>query len=590
MDSEHEVCREDLSIHQGCHATIRPEPTRISSPRKMNIRRDKSREFDILLENSPLGIVLTDTQNRFIYVNPSFRNMLGYTEQEILSMDIASLTHPDSVAVSKNAIKEVFNSKGPVTIEKQYLHKSGSVIDANTRIAAVYDKSGNPLYQCTNVENITDKKVADQKLVYQATHDNLTGLINRYEFERRVEQLINTARDGEHEHVICFMDLDQFKVVNDTCGHIAGDELLRQLSGTINSTLREGDSLARLGGDEFGLLLQSCEPEHASQIAETILDTVRNFRFIWDGKTHNVSISIGMVLITKCTTAVASLLSDADIACYLAKDMGRNRVQVYHAEDSVQMQRRGEMHWVATLNNAMDKGGMCLFAQPIVSVDSPDNVHYEILVRLEDEKGGLVLPGTFLPVAEKYSLITKLDRWVVEQTLSGLAKNPLFYQRVDFVSINLSGISLADPDFLQFVVSLMAKNKIEGSKICFEITETAAISNLSMAITFITTVKELGCLFALDDFGTGLSSFGYLKNLPVDILKIDGLFVKDIADDPIDRAMVKSINEIGHVMGMKTIAEFVENDVIKDLLNVIGVDYLQGYGIGKPVPLSDLLD
>lgn len=557
---------------------------------EMRIRRDKSKEFTILLENSPLGIVLTDTQNEFIYVNPSFREMLGYTELEILSMDVVSLTHPDSIELSKKAIKDVFSGKGPITIEKQYLHKNGNTIYANTRIAAVFDENGKPLYQCTNVENITEKNIANQKLVHQATHDELTGLINRGEFRRRVEQLLSIAREEGHEHVICFMDLDQFKVINDTCGHTAGDELLRQLSSTLKNTLRKGDMLARLGGDEFGLLLQYCVLEHACGVVENILDSVRGFRFVWEGKSHNVSISIGMVSVTKNTTELATILSDADIACYMAKEMGRNRVQIYRAEDSVQIQRRSEMHWVATLNKSLDEGMMCLYAQPIAAVDEPDKLHYEFLVRMRDQNGDVVLPGSFLPAAEKYNLITKLDRWVVELSLKSLADNRLFHDRVDFISINLSGMSLTDPDFLQFVVSQIEDKDIDGKKICFEITETAAISNLSMATAFISTVKELGCLFALDDFGSGISSFGYLKNLPVDLLKIDGLFVKDIAEDPIDHAMVNSINEIGHVMGMKTIAEFVENDEIEGLLKKIGVDYLQGYGIGEPIPLPELVN
>lgn len=555
----------------------------------MKVRRNKSEEFNILLENSPLGIVLTDINHRFIYANPSFREMLGYTEAEILSMDIAGLTHPDSVEISKKAIQDVFTGDGPVAIEKQYVHKNGDIIDANTRIAAVFDENRNPLYQCTNIENITDKKVARKRLEYQATHDDLTGLINRYELERRIEELVYIAHAGEHEHVFCFMDLDQFKVVNDTCGHTAGDELLRQLSGTLNSMLRKGDTLARLGGDEFGLLLPYCGIDDASRTVDLIREAVRDFRFIWDGRTHCVSISIGVVSITKNTAGLAALLSDADIACYMAKDMGRNRVQVYRAQDAVQIQRRGEMHWVATINKALEEGGMCLYAQSIASVTNTDRLHYEVLVRMNSEAGELVLPGEFLPAAEKYGLIAELDRWVIDQTLKCLSGDRLFHDRVHLISINISGVSLADPDFLIFVESQIGKYQVDGSKICFEITETAAVSNMNTATKFISRVKKLGCRFALDDFGSGLSSFGYLKNLPVDILKIDGLFVRDIADNPINYALVNSINEIGHVMGMETIAEFVENDETIEILTEIGVDCLQGYGIGKPVALSGLL-
>ncbi len=434
------------------------------------------------------------------------------------------------------------------------------------------------------------RKQADDLLIHQSTHDALTGLVNRREFERRTERLLSSVKQDKAEHALCYMDLDQFKVVNDTCGHAAGDEMLRQLSTMLQKVVRHRDTLARLGGDEFGVLMEHCSLDDAHRVATSLLEAIQNYQFAWEEHSFRVGVSIGLVPITESTTNLMELLIEADAACYMAKDTGRNRIHVYHTEDSEIAERHGEMQWVTRLQKALDENRFCLYAQSIVPLDNSTEKHYELLIRMIGDKGEMIPPGAFLPAAERYNLITQLDYWVIETVFSLLKENPEFQSQISFISINLSGQSLAEESVLDFIITQLGETGIDGEKICFEVTETAAISNMNTAIKFISKLKGLGCRFALDDFGSGLSSFAYLKNLPVDYLKIDGMFVKDIVDDPIDHAMVKSINEIGQVMGMKTIAEFVEDAEIKGMLREIGVNYAQGYGIHKPQPFDELLN
>jgi diguanylate cyclase (GGDEF)-like protein len=433
------------------------------------------------------------------------------------------------------------------------------------------------------------RKQSEAQLTFNASHDALTGLVNRREFERRTERLLSTVKQDKDEHALCFMDLDQFKVINDTSGHVAGDEMLRQVSSALQSVVRKRDTLARLGGDEFGVLMEHCALDDAHRVATSLQKAIQDYQFVWEEHVFKVGVSIGLVPITESTNSLSLLLRDADAACYVAKDKGRNRIHVYQPDDLETNLRHGEMQWVTRLSQALEENRFCLYAQVIEPLDGSSDLHYELLLRMIDNKGETIPPGAFLPAAERYNLITKVDFWVIEHAFGLLKENPAFLEKINFCSINLSGQSLTEPDMLEFIIEKLDNSKIDGTKVCFEITETAAISNLSTAMTFISTLIGQGCRFALDDFGSGLSSFAYLKNLPVDYLKIDGMFVKDIVDDPIDHAMVKSINEIGHVMGMKTIAEFVENDVIKGMLKEIGVNYVQGYGIGKPRPFKEII-
>ncbi|MDH5355340.1 MAG: EAL domain-containing protein [Gammaproteobacteria bacterium] len=439
-------------------------------------------------------------------------------------------------------------------------------------------------------EDISVRKKADARLRYQASHDSLTDLINRSEFEHRVKRLLSTLQQRKGSHALCFLDLDQFKVINDTCGHIAGDELLRQLARVLQEEVRNRDNLSRLGGDEFGVLMEDCSLEQAIRVTNTLQQAIEGFQFYWEGQSFRIGVSIGLVAINQDTTNFIELMKQADTACFMAKDLGRNRIHIYQPNDADVARRLGQMQLVAGINRALEENRFCLYAQPIVSMNNSSHRHYEMLLRMTDENGSIVGANIFMSAAERYGLMGKLDCWVIENALALLVENPTFFEEIEFVSINLSGESLSSSDFLDFIVTQLDNSGIDASKICFEVTETLAISNLPAATNFISTLKAIGCYFALDDFGSGLSSFEYLKNLEVDYLKIDGMFVKDIVDDPIDRALVKSINEIGQIMGLKTIAEYVESDEIRQLLKEIGVDYVQGNSVGEPKSFDEIID
>jgi EAL domain-containing protein (putative c-di-GMP-specific phosphodiesterase class I) len=368
--------------------------------------------------------------------------------------------------------------------------------------------------------------------------------------------------------------------------------LLRQLGMLLPEQVRKGDTLARLGGDEFGVLMERCSIMQATRVANALLDAIRNLQFHWEDKTFNVGVSIGVVPINETSESITAVLSTADSACYAAKDGGRNQIHVYQEDDVKIAQRQGEMQWVARIQRALDDDRFELYAQPITTVEPSESppAHYEVLLRMQDERGQIVLPGAFLSAVERYNLSARLDNWVTRNAFEWLVRHPKCMEDLDLLAINLSGHSLGDGQLMGHIVERFKEGRIPPEKICMEITETAAITNLTSATRFIRMLKEWGCRFALDDFGSGLSSFAYLKNLPVDFLKIDGLFVKDILDDPIDYAMVKSINEIGHVMGKKTVAEFVDSEDILRALRDIGVDYAQGYAVGRPLPIAHILN
>ena len=429
-----------------------------------------------------------------------------------------------------------------------------------------------------------------RKMDYLATHDSLTGLHNRWVFEHRLNQAIETAFQDKVQHVLAYIDLDQFKIVNDTCGHSAGDELLRQIGRLLETHLRKTDIFARLGGDEFGLLLQNCSREKALEVIENLHALLARHRFIWDNKSFSLGASIGVVPIDEQMQNAGNALSAADAACYVAKDKGRNRIYVYESDDENLAQRHTEMQWVGRIKEALEENRFSLQYQAIVPVVArrPEGTGIEILVRMLAPDGTLISPASFIPVAERYRLMTDIDRWVVRETLAWLSANHARLPHVKICSINLSGQSINDDKFLGFLLGRLAESKVPRGMICFEITETAAVENLTRAMQFIAAVKQYGCCFALDDFGSGMSSFSYLKHLPVNFLKIDGNFVKNIVHEKIDCAMVEAIHRVGSLMGIKTVAEFVENDEILQRLKDIGVDYAQGYGIGRPRPLAEL--
>ncbi len=442
--------------------------------------------------------------------------------------------------------------------------------------------------------DVTERHKAELQLSFQARHDALTGLANRRAFEGMLDQAIEEARSEDQHSMLLYLDLDQFKVVNDTCGHVAGDELLRQLGRELSQSIRSNDDIARLGGDEFAVLLRNCPREVGLEIAEKLRRQVTEFQFLWEDKSFRLGVSIGVVEIRADSQGRDDVLAAADVACYAAKDSGRNRVHLYRLDDDHAAQRRDEMHWAGRIPQALADDRFALMVQAVVPLHAEvgEQGHYEVLVRMLRDDGTMIPPGAFIPAAERYDLMPAIDHWVIDRVFASLRRLKDCGQNLaDWrFAINLCGPSLSNPRLLDAIAESVRQLDLPAGQISFEITETAAVSNLSDAVEFIQKLKALGCEIALDDFGSGLSSFAYLKNLPVDFLKIDGAFVKDLLDDPIDAAMVEAINQIGHVMDIRTIAEFVENEGIRDRLREIGVDFAQGYGIERPRLLDELLD
>lgn len=545
--------------------------------------------FSHIFEESLNEIYLFDVDSlKFIYANMAALKNLGYTMEELQEMTPVDLKLRYTDIAFAQLIDPVRKGeKNKIVFETFHERKDKSLYYVEVHLQLLKHEQDSLFVAI--IMDITERMQAVENFNFQASHDPLTGLTNRREFERRVEHLLVKARQDRKEHALCFMDLDQFKVINDTCGHLAGDELLRQIGSVLQSAVSHRDTLARLGGDEFGILLEHCSIEDAQRVTTSLQKAIQNYQFLWEGRSFKVGVSLGLVPITNTTANLTELLKEADIACYMAKDKGRNCIHVSRSGDSEIAQRHGEMQWVTRINQAIEENRFRLYAQSIVPLNGSANKHYELLIKMIDEDGKTIPPGAFLPAAERFHLISKIDHWVIENAFVLLRDNPAFLEQISFISINLSGSSLTKPEVLNTIIDQLNTTGIDGGKICFEITETAAITNMISATKFISTLKGLGCPFALDDFGSGLSSFGYLKNLPVDYLKIDGMFVKNIVDEPIDHSLVKSINEIGQVMGMQTIAECVENDVIMGLLKEIGVNYGQGYGIARPLDFRTLL-
>jgi len=545
-----------------------------------------------LYDGNPTMIIHADLNGVIGSINPFGAQLLRLPEKELEGRTVFDFTFPDDIEQLKKLLALCVAL--PDQVHKQDIRNvrgDGEIIwvTQSARLLIQDRKKDNVLIVS---EDITETRKLTDKIAYQASHDALTDLVNRAEFESYLKKAVEYTKITKNEHALCYLDLDQFKVVNDTCGHIAGDELLRQLSALLKNNMREYDILARLGGDEFGILIHDCSLEKAVAAVEKIRICMQDFSFVWQDTSFSIGVSIGVTSINVTSGNHVELLKEADSACFAAKEKGRNRIHIFHPDDEELTQRQGEMQWVGRIHQALEEQRLCLFGQiikPINDLLKAEGYHFETLIRLKDSKGRIVPPGAFLPSAERYNLSPTLDRWVCSTVLEWLACNPDFLQKLSVCSINLSGLSLSDETFLDFISNKFSQWSVPPSKICFEITETAAISNLSNATKFIQKLKQEGCLFSLDDFGSGLSSFGYLKNLPVDFLKIDGLFVKNIETDPVDLAMVRSINEVGHVIGKKTIAEFVENEAIINILRKIGVDYVQGYYIGQPVSLDELL-
>ena len=545
----------------------------------------------VTLESIGDGVITTDVAGVIDYLNPVAEQLTGWPLAEARGRALAEVfgvyeekSEQPAESPATRCLREGRIVGLPGNTE--LAHRNGSRFAIEESAAPIRDRHGVTVGVVLAFRDVTQERTLAQKISYQASHDPLTGLINRREFEVRLDRLLFAAGANGHEHALCYFDLDQFKIVNDTCGHIAGDELLRQLAAYLQTKVRGSDCMARLGGDEFGVLLEACSLEKGREIAELLRCSIRDFRFVWEARSYEIGASFGLVPITAGAGSLADVLSAADSACYVAKDQGRNRVHVYEPDDKILAQRSNEMRSVSRLRQALEENRLSLHYQPISALTPAlaERDFCEVLLRMRDEDGQFVEPDVFLPAAERYGLMPAVDRWVTRASFAALVAGT--GPCGGTIAVNLSGQSLGDPHFLGFVIEQFERSGIEPRRICFEITETAAIANLSGATRFISTLRAMGCRFALDDFGSGLSSFGYLKNLSVDYLKISGHFVRGIVNDPIDRAMVQSINGIGHVMGLTTIAECVESEAVANVLREIGVDMMQGYYIAHPKPLG----
>lgn len=554
------------------------------------------KEFaEITLASIGDGVLTTDSAGTVTYINPITEALTGWSLDECLGKpvhDIYRVTDEFGLRLHEDPVQRCIHNAERIEMNQNLSlqNRDGRRFPVIHTVSPIFDRNGVVVGSVLVIRDISELKMLESRLIYQASHDPLTGLVNRHEFEMRVEHAIATASIDNKRHVLMYLDLDQFKVVNDTCGHIAGDELLKQISTQLFNRLRDTDILARLGGDEFGVLLEGCPIEKGENIAEMLRNAIRDYRFIWQDKTFEIGVSIGLVAITADSTSLTDILSAADSACYVAKDLGRNRSHIYSESDDILAARHGEMRWVQQINEAISENRFILYAQKIDALNgNSEELHFETLVRMLGQNGETIPPGAFIPAAERYDLMSNIDRWVIKDALRMLDEVLALNPEKEFVcALNISGQSLCDNDFLDFAIEQINSSRVSSHSICFEITETAAISNLNQAMHIISTLREIGCRFSLDDFGSGLSSFAYLKNMKVNYLKIDGVFVRDILDDPISSSMVEAINQIGHVMGLETIAEFVEDDEIRNHLRSIGVNYAQGFGVHRPAPFMEV--
>lgn len=532
------------------------------------------------------GVVTVDPGGVVTFINAAAEQLTGWSSAEALGRNCSQVLHLAQEDHTVQAVVDQAMAGGaPLQLGDRALlvRRDGDVFSVEGSFAPLLDRDARAAGVVIAFRDVSPARRMAAQLRHQARHDHLTGLVNRVEFDRRLHAALRSAGARRMPHALLYLDLDQFKIVNDTCGHTAGDELLRQLSAVLRAVLGPRDVLARLGGDEFGVLLEDSAPATSRATADALRRAAADLRFGWQGTRFPVTVSIGQVDFDDASMTPIELLGAADAACYVAKEQGRNRIHAYRPDDDAIARRHGEMEWIGRLNRALEDDRLQLHAQPIHSLHDGRVLHSEVLLRLRDVDGRCVMPMAFIPAAERYGLMPTLDRWVIRSVLARLADPAEAADRV--YAINLSGASLGDETLAAYVREAFADAGVDPARICFEVTETAAVANLAKASALMAELRSLGCAFALDDFGSGMSSFAYLKHLPLDYLKIDGSFVRDLLVDPIDQAMVEAINHIGHVMGLKTIAEFAEDAHILARLREIGVDYAQGDALGPAAPL-----
>jgi diguanylate cyclase (GGDEF)-like protein/PAS domain S-box-containing protein len=560
--------------------------------RSEQLRKIDSERALVTLESIGEGVISTDTAGRIDYFNPIAAALTGWNDFEAIGQPLRHIyryrQEPDQAA--DDPIGQILREPHHVKLSAQrsLLSRDGDEIAVEESAAPIRNGDGEVTGVVLVLHDIRREREYATQLTYLNTHDALTGLLNRREFEHRLRLLLQSTAASPRQHAMLYVDLDQFKVINDACGHAGGDELLRQIGPLLQGCVRAGDTVARLGGDEFGLLLENCSPEGAERIANKLCQTMYDFHFSVGTRSFWTSASIGVVNLADAPFTFAEALNAADEASALAKEKGRNRVQRFVASDRDLSDRKHQMSWISRIRAALESGQLRLYSQEIRPLhdSAVPGPCAEVLVRMLGEAGEIILPMAFIPAAERYGLMTAIDRWVIRTALHDISRMTRENDGAGSITINMSGMSLSDDSFLDFVKEQLVQSGVAAGAVCFEITETVAIANLAKAKRFMQQLRTLGCQFALDDFGAGMSSFGYLHHLPVDFVKIDGSFVKNMMNDPVAQAIVETIHRISHLMGKRTIAESVEDESTLTRLREMGIDYVQGYAINRPRPFQ----
>ncbi len=584
-----------LGLAAGVFAALRLLPLRALNRATDALTREKERAV-VTLDSIGDAVITTDAQGRIEMLNPVAEKLTGWTQAQARGRPLSELYVLKNTLTGKvleYPLPQALSEKHivPEANDTVLIRRDGTSIAIEDNAAPIIGRDGASVGGVVVFRDVSVARQHAERLSWQASHDALTGLVNRKEFDLRLEQAIRSAQTDAKQHVLCYIDLDQFKIVNDTCGHIAGDELLKQIALLLKSKVRASDTLARLGGDEFAVLFEDCSVGKAQEIAKQLLEQIRTFRFVWTDKVFSVGASMGITAITEAAGDAREMIGVADAACYSAKEAGRNRIHVFRYSGAELAARHERLNWVSRLTRALEEDEFRIYGQPYVALsdDAQPRAYIALLLRLANANGEISPPASFVPAADRYGFMPAVDRWMLSHAFEAYRELSARFGSSAVFGIDLSGASLSDDKFAGFVLAQAAQHGVPPRAICFEINEIDAINQLLSAGALIRTLGEPGFRFALDHFGAGMSSFGYLKNLPVDYLKIDADFVKGITGDPISLSMVRAINQIGHAMGMRTVAEYVDNPEVLQALRDIGIDYAQGYLLGKPQPIAEML-
>ena len=550
-------------------------------------------QAQITLESIGEGVVTADTQGTIEYLNSTAEKLIGTERQVALGKrlgDIVSLVDEGDRRDLGDPVIRCLTDRRRISMGSRALMVSqdgDNELSIEMTASPIKSPDGSITGAVVIMHDVTEVRGLTQQMSYQATHDPLTGLINRREFERRLEQSLHSVRDEKSSHVLCYLDLDRFKVVNDTCGHMPGDNLLRELSAIIKDQVRDSDFVARLGGDEFGMLLMGCPLLKARQIADDAIRAVHDYRFVWQDRIFNVGVSIGLVEIGRDSGTIQEILNAADSACYIAKQQGRGQAHVYSVKDEASARQRGEIHWLGLLQDALKEDRFEIYSQPIISLSgsSQDGPAVEVLLRLRDHENNIILPKQFIQAAERYQLMVSVDQWMVQATLAAIGQGAIRLPRGRSCSINISGQTLNEASFLEFVVDCLDHSQVDPEQICFEVDESAVMGDFERVRRFIGVLHGIGCQFGLDDFGRGIGSFSSLQDLSIDFLKIDGVYTSDLQENSLNHQVVSAITRLSKTVGFKVIAEQVEGQEEFDALRKVGVDYVQGYYVQHPQKL-----